>query len=403
MTDNYFEENNKFLSLKGILNRRNFIVNFCILEIIASLIFTTPMIYLLFTNPNMMADFSQSAVKSNVFPLWFTIWLGVSGLIECGLFFPSIVRRVRDIIGEVDENRVYLVSSVLAVFMLLGYTPANAVSPFFKWISIFVILVLMFTKGKISADKPKSEIAKFNWGACFGTWLWGLFNKTPITLVMLPLLLTTGWFAFMIICGLKGNEWAYKNNEKYDNVEKFHHSQSNQSALWVVITPILAVIAAVVLFIASGMFMYNYTKSNPQALTKMEEKAKAYQEVAVKSNFSKIELTDDEYKFYMDPQIWVKLPENSKRANFDVAAGYVVSKKYPDIKSKEAKQGALDIRNKTKIYSTFNNELLAEYNINTQEMKDLLEKISQGEKGAFKKYMQYYTNCYKLNTHPTLP
>ncbi len=403
MTDNYFEENNKFLSLKGILNRRNFIVNFCILEIIASLIFTTPMIYLLFTNPNMMADFSQSAVKSNVFPLWFTIWLGVSGLIECGLFFPSIVRRVRDIIGEVDENRVYLVSSVLAVFMLLGYTPANAVSPFFKWISIFVILVLMFTKGKISADKPKSEIAKFNWGACFGTWLWGLFNKTPITLVMLPLLLTTGWFAFMIICGLKGNEWAYKNNEKYDNVEKFHHSQSNQSALWVVITPILAVIAAVVLFIASGMFMYNYTKSNPQALTKMEEKAKAYQEAAVKSNFSKIELTDDEYKFYMDPQIWVKLPENSKRANFDVAAGYVVSKKYPDIKTQEAKQGALDIRNKTKIYSTFNNEVLAEYYINTQDMKDLLEKISQGEKGAFKKYMPYYTNCYKLNTHPTLP
>ena len=62
--------------------------------------------------------------------------------------------------------------------------------------------------------------------------------------------------------------------------------------------------------------MYNYTKSNPQALSKMEEKAKAYQEAAVKSNFSKIELTDDEYKFYMDPQIWVKLPENSKRAKF---------------------------------------------------------------------------------------
>ena len=403
MTDNYFAENNKFLGLNGILNRRNFIVNFFIIEIIESLIFTTPFIYLLVTNPDIMVDFSSTAMKANVYPLWFSIWVGIIGLIECALLYPSIVRRTRDIIGEVDENRVLLVSSVLAVLILAGYTPAPIVSPFFKWISLFVILILMITKGKISADKPKSEIAKFNWGACFGTWLWGLFNKTPITLVMLPLLLTTGWFPFMIICGLKGNEWAYKNNEKYDNVEEFHKSQSNQSALWVVLTPILAVVAAIVLFIASGMMMYNYSKSHPEFMKKLEQKSNAYQEAAVKTNFDKIELTDDEYKFYMNPQVWVKLPENSKRSSLDVATSYVVSKKYPNAKTDKVKPDTIAIRNKTKIYSLFNNEILAEYELNPEELKAFAEKIQKGEKGAFKRYMQFYLNGYKINNNPTLP
>ena len=57
MTDAYFKENNKFLGLSGIINRRNFIVNFLILEIIEALILTTPLLYLLFTNPDMMLDF----------------------------------------------------------------------------------------------------------------------------------------------------------------------------------------------------------------------------------------------------------------------------------------------------------------------------------------------------------
>ena len=117
MTDAYFKENNKFLGLSGIINRRNFIVNFLILEIIEALILTTPLFYLLFTNPDMMLDFSSSAMRSNVFPIWYSIWLGIAGLIESILFFPSIIRRVRDIVGEVDENKVCLVASVLAVLV----------------------------------------------------------------------------------------------------------------------------------------------------------------------------------------------------------------------------------------------------------------------------------------------
>ena len=143
MTDAYFKENNKFLGLSGIINRRNFIVNFLILEIIEALILTTPLLYLLFTNPDMMLDFSSSAMRSNVFPIWYSIWLGIAGLIESILFFPSIIRRVRDIVGEVDENKVCLVASVLAVLVLIGYSPANNIAPLFKIMSLFVIFILI--------------------------------------------------------------------------------------------------------------------------------------------------------------------------------------------------------------------------------------------------------------------
>lgn len=45
----YFEENKKFFSLRGVLNRRNFFVNLLIIELIESLL-VTPVVYLMFLN-----------------------------------------------------------------------------------------------------------------------------------------------------------------------------------------------------------------------------------------------------------------------------------------------------------------------------------------------------------------
>lgn len=405
MTDTYFKENNKFLGLSGIINRRNFIVNFLILEILEALILTTPLLYLLFTNPDMMLDFSSSAMRSNVFPIWYSIWLGIAGLIESILFFPSIIRRVRDIVGEVDENKVCLVASVLAVLVLIGYTPANNVAPLFRIISLFVIFILMMTKGKISSKKQKSKIAKFNWGACFGTWMWGLYNKSYITALMLPLLLTTGWFPFMLICGIKGNEWAYEKNKKYSEIEDFHKSQSNQSALWAAVTPIILVLGFIGIIIGSGVAVYCLTKDNPKFTNMITQKAAEYEEVAVQTNFEKIELTDSEYKFYIDPQIWVKLPEKSKKSMFRLALTHIAKEKNINVENKEARNEfkGIEIYNKIKIYSSFNNELLGEYTTTPAEMKKSYKKTIKGEKGALKEYINTMNSGYKFNEHPTLP
>ena len=263
----------------------------------------------------------------------------------------------------------------------------------------------MMTKGKISSKKPKSKIAKFNWGACFGTWMWGLYNKSYITALMLPLLLTTGWFPFMLICGIKGNEWAYEKNKKYSEIEDFHKSQSNQSALWAVVTPIILVLGFIGIIIGSGVAVYCLTKDNPKFTNMITQKAAEYQEVAVQTNFEKIELTDSEYKFYIDPQIWVKLPENSKKSMFQLALTHVAKEKNINVENTEARNEfkGIEIYNKIKIYSSFNNELLGEYTTTPAEMKKSYQKTIKGEKGALKEYINTMNSGYKFNEHPTLP
>ena len=66
---------------------------------------------------------------------------------------------------------------------------------------------------------------KFNWGAFFLGWLWGLFNKSYITLLQIPIafipiigpIINIGlavWF------GKKGNEWALKNKH-FNSLDEF--------------------------------------------------------------------------------------------------------------------------------------------------------------------------------------
>ena len=65
---------------------------------------------------------------------------------------------------------------------------------------------------------PEVVKNKFNWGAFLLNWIWGIGNKTWIALVvlLLPLIPFVGAFAalgFNIWLGIKGNEFAWKNNK----------------------------------------------------------------------------------------------------------------------------------------------------------------------------------------------
>ena len=100
---------------------------------------------------------------------------------------------------------------------------------------------------------PENVSDKFNWGAFLLTWIWGLGNKTYITLLILltivlafiPLMnLVAGiaQLALSIWFGIKGNEWAWKN-KKFASVEAFHEYQKK----WAIAGTILAVL--VILFV----------------------------------------------------------------------------------------------------------------------------------------------------------
>jgi cytochrome oxidase complex assembly protein 1 len=85
------------------------------------------------------------------------------------------------------------------------------------------------------SDKPSrldqqtipAEIRRWNWGAFFLNWIWGIGNQTYIAL----LALIPGFgFIWMLVLGAKGNAWAWRNG-RWDSVEHFKRVQ-RRWAIW---------------------------------------------------------------------------------------------------------------------------------------------------------------------------
>ncbi len=65
------------------------------------------------------------------------------------------------------------------------------------------------------------EIRKWNWGAFLLGVIWGVGNRTYIAvLAVIPLF----GFVMMVILGLKGSEWAWRN-KRWESVEHFKRVQ----------------------------------------------------------------------------------------------------------------------------------------------------------------------------------
>jgi hypothetical protein len=97
------------------------------------------------------------------------------------------------------------------------------------------------------------ELKRWNWGAFFWSWIWGIANNTWIALLALlgPLSLV-----MMIILGLKGNEYAWKNR-KFTDLQSFKKIQSAW-AKWGVIVFILYI----VMMIGGTILIINSLKSS---------------------------------------------------------------------------------------------------------------------------------------------
>lgn len=394
----YFDENNKLLDLKGVLGRRDFLVNCLIIEMIEGLLVLTPMFYAIFFKPE-----SRALLLGEIRPLWFLILQCVVGLVSTGLYFPCIVRRVRDIVAVEDDNKIFLISSIIAVIIFMGYTPVSN-SFLGGYILLFTLLSLFFMKGKITGEKPKSEIIKFNWGAFFGNWVWGLINKVPKTLFILPLFLTTAWFPFMLICGLKGNEWAYaKNKNKFENVELFHLAQKTQSVILTILSPVIAILCVFLLSITLLSSTKLVTKFNPQLKENFQNYSKQLQIKSAEDGFEKVEKVDGAYVFYLDPEEW----ETALSSDFLKGSILKSAINYTLIKCKDVQFSTenilnnVDTVNKIKIYSEFNNEVLAEINIDKVKAEELVKKLDNIEN--LKEAQKLIKESYKFNQNPSIP
>ena len=391
----YFEENKKFFSMKGILNRRDFFVNLLVVELIESILIT-PIVYLMFFKPEIM-----QTISSYPRPIGVSLTMVFLGLVNSFLLFPSIVRRIRDIVGEEDDNKISVISAVLTVILFMTYTPVGTTF-WGSWLTLFVMVSLLFWQGRISGEAPKNEVVKFNWGAFWGTWIWGLLNKTFVTLWMLPLLFTAGWAPFMLICGLRGNEWAYKKNaEKYTDVTSFHKIQLKQSILLFVLVPIIFFMLLTGMSFLLTRSVALYSTSHPEFREKIEAKFNNYQINSIESAFSKIELGKDEYKFYLDPEDWQSIGNTIKSSVFKNAMSYILIKQGKSSLNMEDYVNSIEEMNKIKIYSEFNNEELASFSLNPDEVKSVYKKAV--EKKSYTEIKTLWNSGYKFNDHPTVP
>ena len=96
--------------------------------------------------------------------------------------------------------------------------------------------------GAAAAELPP-ELRRWNWGAFFLNWLWGLGNRTPIALLTLLPPLS---FVMPFVLGAKGSAWAWRNG-RWDSVEQFRRSQ-RRWAIWgfvLMIPPLLVCLVSV--------------------------------------------------------------------------------------------------------------------------------------------------------------
>lgn len=95
------------------------------------------------------------------------------------------------------------------------------------------------------------EVRRWNWGAFFLTWIWGIGNNVMIAfLCFVPFL----GFIMPIVLGIKGGEWAWEK-KRWDSLEHFQRVQRIWA--WVglgVFLWFMAMIVGIVFFLFS-MFM----------------------------------------------------------------------------------------------------------------------------------------------------
>lgn len=85
-------------------------------------------------------------------------------------------------------------------------------------------LQVAFIKNAQGSPLPDG-VTGWSWGAFLLSWIWAIGNRTWIGL--LALIPYVG-FIMAIILGIKGREWAWKNNE-WESVEQFNRVQKKWS------------------------------------------------------------------------------------------------------------------------------------------------------------------------------
>ena len=384
------EINNKFVSFNGVIGRRDYLINIIFICLIGS-IFSVPYTIWIMANVVTIGDMFNIGKIFLDAPMLLKIWVLLGTSLTLFLSLSNMFRRLNDICGRVS-NTVNISCAIFIILSAFGYILVPALAYLGSLIAMIIGLILIFTPGKITGKLPYDVTKVFNWGAFLGTWIWGLINKCYIPLWYLLLWWTPFGFYFQIWCGLKGNEWAYKNN-KCTDVDEFNKSQRKQTTIWAIITAVLIpllyilFIFAIVFIMAGAIALDAKTNGPEKTMSRFENFIETQQSLYFESH----EITENENKYYILPSDWAMYSFSTKKDIFDLAASSASierTKKYPQQGTYHSKTDELV---RTKIYSSKNGELLGEFVMDESFMKagSTKEAFMQGIKAAMKAYRFY--------------
>lgn len=382
--------NTKLYGFDGIIGRRDYFLNLILICSI-SLFFSLPYMGWVYSHIVTLGDlldfagtFSQSPV---LLKLWFLI--GTAGISV--LLASNIFRRLNDINGKINTtaNVICAAIKILAAFSMI--LPVG-ISFLILFVSFIIGLFLLFKSGKITSKYPYDFQKEFNWGAFIATWLWGLFNKSYKTLWALLLGLTPWGIYFQIYCGLKGNEWAYKN-KKCTDVEKFNRSQEKQTTIFLVLSFI--VVPFIYMLIVGGLIgllvfsTADEVKNNPQKAKSSVEKLDNMMNSLGSLYFESYEITETENRYYVLDSDWAG-SFSDKKDMLEMAATLAANERRKAYKAKHPNEYKSFTKTseltRTKIYSAESGQLLGEF---------VMDKKVY-ENGSFKDFMKASLNAYRF-------
>lgn len=351
--------NTKFLGTDGIIGRYDFCYNLIFLGMIA-LIFSLPLNLYLLANLGTLEDLL------NLNKVWaeaswlLKIWTLVGGIVCSYIVCINTNRRLNDINGKISKD-IHLIFSTLFILNTFGVIFPCPIAMLLTTLNTIAILYLVLKKGEITGKYPYDYRKEFNWGAYFGTWLWGLWNKSYKTLWIILLGWTPWGFLYSLYIGMKGNEWAADNRD-WQNLDEFKKSQETQTIVFVLYKVLLLpiIIYTVVFGTIFGIMATSIKEaaSSPECNSKLEKLDTTFEKFS-SIYFESYKITKDENKFYVLPEDWSRYSYSEKKDILDMAASLASSKR-----SKADKNGYYSKTKelpRTKIYNVKNNELLAEY------------------------------------------
>ena len=367
--------NPKLFNCNGIVGRREFFINNLYVYMISAPIW---LILLLIISIPKLADSEVGSFTTITLVI-------ITFLLNTLLLIPSTIKRLNDINGIINKkfNIIFITGFVLSVLLMF-------LQGIFFLSALGCYLFLLIKKGKITSKYEYNIEKDFNWGACFGTWIWGLVNKSYKTLWAIPLAITPLGTIYQIICGFKGNKWALKN-KKWKSLQHFKESQETQTIIFVILNIVVIPVIIYVLIIATTfIFMTKIITEDVKDPRKIESRLETIDSTLKSFSsfyFESYEIGQNINKFYIYPSAWDTATFNDRKKILDFAANLSVSERRKQNKGEHYISKTTELK-RTVIYNAKNKkEILGkfeEYHIesssNKVSVKDLINETYKSYK-----------------------